>query len=73
MPKTRPTIGAAPITASIQERLERLKKDFPEIDSNDEKMLTFDAIYTILSKKPGRDFDRRLCQRLFDRTRTQQC
>jgi Ca2+-binding EF-hand superfamily protein len=63
----RPTIGAAPITASIQERLERLRKDFAEIDSNGDKMLTFDEIYSFLSKKAGRDFDRRLCQKLFDK------
>jgi hypothetical protein len=30
-------------------------------------MLTFDEVYAFLSKRSGRDFDRRLCQKLFDK------
>jgi Ca2+-binding EF-hand superfamily protein len=63
----RPSIGSAPITASIQDRLERIRKEFADIDANGDKMLTFDEIYSFLCRKTGRDFDKRLCQKLFDK------
>jgi Ca2+-binding EF-hand superfamily protein len=63
----RPSIGSAPITASMQDRLERIRKEFADIDANGDKMLTFDEIYSFLCRKTGRDFDKRLCQKLFDK------
>jgi Ca2+-binding EF-hand superfamily protein len=62
----RPSIGSVPITASTQfERL--LRKGFAEIDANGDKMLTFDEIYNFLCKRSGQSFDKRLCQKLFDK------
>eukprot|EP00359_Climacostomum_virens_P007038 CAMPEP_0204903122 /NCGR_PEP_ID=MMETSP1397-20131031/4060_1 /ASSEMBLY_ACC=CAM_ASM_000891 /TAXON_ID=49980 /ORGANISM="Climacostomum Climacostomum virens, Strain Stock W-24" /LENGTH=470 /DNA_ID=CAMNT_0052071707 /DNA_START=905 /DNA_END=2314 /DNA_ORIENTATION=- len=63
----RPSIGAAPITASIQDRLERLRKEFEEVDANGDKLLTFDEIYNFLCRKTGKQFDKKLCQKLFDK------
>lgn len=61
----RPTIGIYEITAEKQERIERLRQEFDQIDANRDQNLTFEEIREFLSKKGGQDFDEVLCQELF--------
>lgn len=61
----RPTIGVYEITADKQERMERLRHEFDEIDSNRDQNLSFEEILGFLSKKSGQEFDEILCKELF--------
>ena len=61
----RPTIGVYEITADKQERMERLRQEFNEIDVNQDHNLAFDEILSFLSKKSGEEFDEVLCKELF--------
>lgn len=63
----RHSLEAVPNQFPKQDRLERLKNEFAEIDANGDKVLTFEEVHAFLSKKTGKEFDRELCQRLFDR------
>lgn len=62
---SRPTIGVYEITAEKQERMERLRHEFDEIDTNRDQNLTFEEIRNFLSRKSGQEFDEVLCQELF--------
>lgn len=53
------------MTAVRQERLERLRLEFDEIDSNHDQQLSFKEIKDFLSMKSGEQFDPLLCQELF--------
>ena len=47
----RSRIGVSPITAEIQDKYARLKEDFALIDTDGDKVLTFDEVYNFFNKK----------------------
>jgi len=55
------------MTAEMQERLQRLRVEFDEIDANHDQQLTFQEVQAFLSRKGGETFDQVLCQELFAR------
>lgn len=50
---------------SMDDRMERLKQEFREIDENDDKQLTFEEIHAYLSRKGGRSFNNVLLSEIF--------
>jgi hypothetical protein len=49
----------------MQDRYDRLRKEFSEIDQNGDKNLTFDEVHQFLSQKSRGSFDRNLALELF--------
>ena len=47
------------------ERFDKLRREFDQIDSNRDAHLSYQEIHEFLSKRSGRAFDKNLCQELF--------
>ena len=47
------------------ERFDKLRKEFDEIDVNHDARLSYQEIHQFLSKRAGKPFDKHLCQELF--------
>jgi len=62
---SRPNIGETDISAEKQERYDRLRREFDEIDVNKDKVVSYVEVKHFLGKKAGGDFDEALCQELF--------
>lgn len=61
----RPSLTMSRLTANMQDRYDRLRKEFSEIDQNGDKNLTFDEVHQFLSQKSHETFDRNLALELF--------
>lgn len=61
----RPSLTMSRLTANMQDRYDRLRKEFSEIDQNGDKNLTFDEVHQFLSQKARGSFDRNLALELF--------
>ena len=65
--KVRQSIGASPITGSMQDRYKQLINEFEQIDKDGNKRLTYKEIHDFLSKQQGSSFDENLCKDIFAR------
>ena len=61
----RPIIGETDINAEKQERYDRLRAEFNEIDVNKDKSVSYAEVKNFLSRKAGGSYDEALCQELF--------
>ena len=61
----RPHIGATDVTAEKQERYDRLRLEFDQIDVNKDKTVSYAEVRNFLNAKAGGNFDEALCQDLF--------
>ena len=62
-------IGVSKVTAEIQDKYDKLKADFAQIDENGDHVLSFDEVYNFFNEKSksatGVEFDRDMCKELF--------
>lgn len=64
-------IGVSKVTAEIQDKYDKLKADFAQIDTNGDHRLSFDEVYNFFNEKSqketGKDFDVALAKELFNK------
>lgn len=57
---------SAQVNESLAEdRADRLRREFDEIDADHDKYLSFEEVHSFLSRRSGKPFDKQLCQELF--------
>ena len=65
--KSRPSIGASPITGLMQDRYKLLLGEFERIDKDGDNQLSFAEVHDFLSNQQKALFDESLCREIFTR------